>query len=1143
MKNKVNLSIRLIIYQSFFLLFAFPMQVFSQLNPADATPKYEIPDLKYPSADAFVITYNVMDYGADNTGATDNSALFTALLRKLGTTAGNGGVGNGGVLFLPEGKYLVNSSLTIPKGVTIRGEWKKPEKGKPIVGTIIMTNLGRNNEAESNALIKLQPSAAVKDLAFWYPEQKADNIVPYPPTILWGSPGYFGNEYCVAQNVTLINSYSGVIFSRQNGGGAPNAFGIYGTPLKRGIEIDNIAEVGRVEGVDFSPEYWIGSGLKDAPASESSIKKWIQNNGTGIVMRRNDWSYTTDINVDGYFIGFHAVTSMVGDRSSKPNGQNYKMNFTNCKTAVYAEDPQSVGVMFHDVNIVDCEYGLFVPRYAGGTVQLSNWNIKADKYAIGIDSNSSTNVLFNQSTITSGKIEALGGTLVIIDSDINNEAPQIKIGAESRAIITGNRFAEEVEIENKSMYECQIDHEPIADLKKIPEFPYKDPQTIKQKPNRIALYVVTADEFGAKPNDDTIDNTQAIQKALDKAKADGGGIVYLPVGKYRVLGHLTIPSGVELKGSMDVGSVPTGPGSILEVYENKGNPTGTPFLALEENSGIRGVVFNYPEQKFTDILAGTGRDAIINPHEYPYTIQVKGKDVYIVNVGFRTVFSGIDLFTHKCDNVYIEYPSGHMFTNGIRIGGGTENARICNAQFNTIGYACGQETKFGCWPNSPIDQPSSMKEDNMPAYRQNWRDLHFFIIEDCKNLLLFNNFHFGCNVGTVLGSETSAPTGIAMGHGIDSAIKALYFNQIGEEGFDFIGSQIVSTREEVPGGGNAARYIQTSSDFTGEVTLFSADFWGQPYYAVELGGGILNFQTARFDNLGSQRFVEVDTTKESEIRIWGSSIKPETGRTQVNVGGESHFFAESSIIDSGSTNADLFASYIFNLSNSSKIVFENEIDRTNWIATASKNNNNAIRAIDDDASTRWDTSSSMQPGDWFMVNMQEAQTFNKILLDQGSSGGDYPRGYEVYVSDDENDWGEAIATGRGTSNMTTITLSETQTKQFIKIQQTGQDGLYWSIHEFYIALMEDEVIEYPTPLPVLINKVEIPDVKIYTYDGQLYVKGLADNARINIYNLSGQLVKVANNNTDGFSVQLTSGVYIIVADNGGQVYRQKVVIK
>ena len=229
-----------------------------QLDPATAVPKPFLPKLKYPAADLFVATLNIMDFkGADNTGQTDMAPLIQTLLRKLeGSSARTGGVGNGGVLFLPEGKYLLNSNITIPKAVTIRGEWKKPERGKPITGTIIVSDFGRGEETPRKSLFILEPAAAVKDLAFWYPNQNPENIVPYPPTIGYGAPGYWGNDYCVTQNVTFVNAYSGCILltgDNIHGGGGPNMFGLYGTPLKRGIEIDDVSEVGRVENVDFLP--------------------------------------------------------------------------------------------------------------------------------------------------------------------------------------------------------------------------------------------------------------------------------------------------------------------------------------------------------------------------------------------------------------------------------------------------------------------------------------------------------------------------------------------------------------------------------------------------------------------------------------------------------------------------------------------------------------------------------------------------------------------------------------------------------------------------------------------------------------------------------------------------------------------------
>jgi len=1029
----------------------------AQFDPATAVPKPFLPKLKYPTADLFVATLNIMDFkGADNTGQTDMASLIQTLLRRLeGSTAKEGGVGNGGVLFLPEGKYLLNSNITIPKGVTIRGEWQRPIRGKPITGTIIVSDFGRGEETPRKSLFILEPLAAVKDLAFWYPKQNPENIVPYPPTIGYGAPEYWGNDYCVTQNVTFVNAYSGCILI--GGGGAPNMFGLYGTPLKRGIEIDDIAEVGRVENVDFSPEYWIGSGLPGSPSPRSAaaaFKNWLRNNGTAVVMRRNDWSFVSNLTADGYWIGFHLAPSKVG---GIPNGQNYLLRFTNCQTALCAEAMAPVGVMFHDVHVERCDYGVLVPSNAFGTVQLTNWHIEAAKYAVGIDRSASAHILIGQSRIVSGSIETFGGTLAFLDCDIDTQGQPFKVGSESRVLMAGNRLRN-VSIDNQSMFETHISNEPINDFKKIPEFPYKDIHLFRQRPDRAALYVATDAPFNVKANDNTVDNTQPLQTALNHAASHGGGIVYLPPGKYRMLGHITIPEGVELKGAVDVGSQPMGPGSVLEAYEGKGNANAPPFITMQRRSGLRGVVINYPEQRFNEILKGTGDRAILDPHVYPYAVRIAGEDVYLVNVGFRAIYSGVDMFTHRADNVYIEYPSGHFFTNGFRIGGGTENAHIRNVQFNTIGYACGAESKFGLWANSPIPQGDIPQ----PANRQNWRDLRFFILDDCRNLLLFNNFHFGSQIGTVFGSEQTAPSGLALGHAIDAAVIALQFNKIGSEGFNLIGSQIVSLRQgNVERSDREARYIQTAPGFDGRATLFSADFWGNPYYGVELGGGHVHLQLARFNNAGSERLLEANPRDGGRLHISGSSVDAPSDRTPVNGNGTKQLEAEFSLIGTGNRlRAGDFGRFYGNLSYNPKV---NASDRRTWRATASVGSG-ANNMFDGNTGTRWSTDRPMQRGDWIVLDMGTPQTFNTIILHSGNSINDFPGRYEAFVSDDGRRWGDAVVTGAGSQNRTVIRFPTEQRRRYVRIVLTvpnPEAPFHWSVAEAYIARTSNESIVPP----------------------------------------------------------------------------------
>ncbi|MFY0255321.1 glycosyl hydrolase family 28-related protein [Chitinophaga sp. 30R24] len=964
----------------------------------------------YPTKDAFVAAYSVADYGATGDGVTDVTAIFQSRLDTLRILGG-------GTLFVPQGKYKISGTLVIPKGVTLRGEWQKPVKGQSITGTILMAYSGRGDES-ATPFITMEPSSAVMDMAIWYPEQLPGSITSYPPAILFGKPGYFGNDFCNTKNVTLVNAYSGVIFSRTNGGSCPIINGLYGTPLSRGVEIDNIADVGHMESIDFSPAYWSGSGLSNAPAAGSAFESWIYQNGTGIVMRRNDWSYTSFVNIEGYNKGFHAAPS-IASPGAIPNGHNYGMTFTNCKTGIYLEVVSSDGIMFARCNTVSCETGVVIAAGTTGTAQFHTCILGGNLNAINVDPSSTVRTMLEQCTITKGVDDIEGGTFMATDCDFNNNQPQITLGSNARGIITGNRFSKGVSIQNNSQYTSTINHTPLT-LKPLPTFP--DVTAATKKPSRTVLYIATNAPFNA-VHDGVTDNTTAIQAALNKASQDGGGVVFLPPGKYKVTGHLTVPTGVELKGASDLSTVPTGPGSIIEVYADKNNASGTPFLKLSANSGVRGITFDYPEQLYSNLP---------NVPAYPYLIQGTGSDIYIVNVGMRATYSGIDLFTYKCDNHYLDFVTGHVFQNGIRVGGNSANGRIYNLQFNTIVYAAGSESKFGSWPNSPTGS-------NTGAYDYNYANLDFLTLGNCQNEILYNDFVFGSHSGVVMLAESgSGPSGLSLGLGIDGSRNSMRFEGAGGGGIDFINSQIVGY------GDTTTTYISTKPTYTGTSTFFNSDYWGNPGSGLIMNGGTINMQQANFHQPGQLRWGNITS---GSLSIHNSAIWP-VGAI-LNPGAGSHLSARASIIDSSQLQPSTTALWQNNLGNIWAVSVAGAMDRQGWTASASINSGNAKNALDSTASSRWDTQGSQVNGQNFTVDMKTVNTFHAIVLDASGSPNDSPAGYDVFTSNDGTNWGTAIASGVGNTGMTLISFSD-KIGRYIKIVQTGSKSNYWSIHEFYV---------------------------------------------------------------------------------------------
>ncbi len=60
-------------------------------------------------------------------------------------------------------------------------------------------------------------------------------------------------------------------------------------------------------------------------------------------------------------------------------------------------------------------------------------------------------------------------------------------------------------------------------------------------------YNVREAPFNAAGNGAT-DDTAAFQAAMNAAANDGGGVVTVPAGKYRIATHLTVPANVTLEG-------------------------------------------------------------------------------------------------------------------------------------------------------------------------------------------------------------------------------------------------------------------------------------------------------------------------------------------------------------------------------------------------------------------------------------------------------------------------------------------------------------------------------------------------------------------------------------------------------------------
>jgi len=123
-------------------------------------------------------------------------------------------------------------------------------------------------------------------------------------------------------------------------------------------------------------------------------------------------------------------------------------------------------------------------------------------------------------------------------------------------------------------------------------------------------------------------------------------------------------------------------------------------------------------------------------------------------------------------------------------------------------------------------------------------------------------------------------------------------------------------------------------------------------------------------------------------------------------------------------------------------------NRRGWKLSASHRGQDLGNAVDGDLATRWTSGESMKEGMWLRIELPEPVLLSGLLIDAGPSRGDYPRGFAVELSDDGVDW-TRVAAGEGKTPLTEVEFEE-QRARFVRITQTGEHRLFWSVHDLEV---------------------------------------------------------------------------------------------
>jgi hypothetical protein len=388
--------------------------------------------------------FSVRDFGAKGDGKTDDTAAFQKAL-DAASQAG------GGIVLAPRGNYFFAGHLTMPRAVTLKGIWESVpshnglrDRGSAKPTDDGTTFLVTENEGKEDGapFITLSDNCTLKGVVIYYPLQNpAEEPKPYPWAIaLRGkNPAVLGVE--------LLNPYNGIDATHNE---RHLIRDVHGQPLRRGILVDAIYDIGRLEDVHFNP-WW---------SLKPRLFQWQQQHGEAFIFGRSDWQYVLNTFCFGYKTGYKFIKTKTG----VCNGNFLGIGADDCQTAVDVEDSAAFGLLisngeftsFHgdDPTIVRVESD------NSGVVRFVNcafWGPCNQIAKISGDGtvgfSDCTFVQWDRNQEGRHAIQADGGAVLVRGCEFKEDKPQIQIGeGVKRAVISDNITAGKPRITNKSKF-------------------------------------------------------------------------------------------------------------------------------------------------------------------------------------------------------------------------------------------------------------------------------------------------------------------------------------------------------------------------------------------------------------------------------------------------------------------------------------------------------------------------------------------------------------------------------------------------------------------------------------------------------------------------------------------------------------------
>jgi len=390
---------------------------------------------------------SVRDFGARGDGRTDDTAAFQKAL----DAAGQGG----GSVHAGPGIFFFAGHLNVPNGVALEGIWKSVPSHTGIrdVGMIKPTDDGTTFLITENpgkeagpAFITLNHNSTLKGVVLYYPNQKTDQPpVPYPYAVAMR-----GNNPAVLQ-VEMLNPYNAIDATKN----ARHLIrDVTGQPLRRGVMVDGIYDIGRIENVHFNP-WW---------SMSPKLLKWQMANGEAFVFGRTDWQYVFNTFCFGYRVGYRFIRT----REGMCNGNFLGIGADDCYTAVTVDASARFGILITNGEFVSFRGPdptmVVVEQTNAGSVRFVNcafWGPCnqiariAGRGTIGFSD--CTFVQWDSKKTGRSALQVQGGSILIRGCEFQEDKPQIELGEKvRRAVISDNLLTGQERIANRSKGSVKI---------------------------------------------------------------------------------------------------------------------------------------------------------------------------------------------------------------------------------------------------------------------------------------------------------------------------------------------------------------------------------------------------------------------------------------------------------------------------------------------------------------------------------------------------------------------------------------------------------------------------------------------------------------------------------------------------------------